>query len=77
MTTYRLASLQNNVENASFDEKYRAISALVKSITVNKKRDGRKEVPVVTITYRFNDPESMPHAPDLLSSVVKEDIVSK
>ncbi|HUI87718.1 MAG TPA: hypothetical protein VLX61_03225 [Anaerolineales bacterium] len=56
----RLASLQGNIENATYEEKFKAVSALVKSITVNKNKVGQKDIPVVTITYRFNDPESLP-----------------
>ena len=67
----RLASLQENIENASFEEKYRAISALVKSITVNKNTVGTKDTPVVTITYRFNDPENTSPFPVPTSAIVK------
>jgi site-specific DNA recombinase len=68
----RLVSLQSNIENASFDEKFRAISALVKSITVNKNKVGAKDTPVVTITYRFNDPENIPPLPVSMPTVVKD-----
>jgi site-specific DNA recombinase len=69
----RLASIQSNIENASFEEKFRAISALVKSISVNKNTVGTKETPVVTITYRFNDPEDITSFPELFPAVVKDD----
>ena len=67
-----LTSLQSNIENASFEEKYNAISALVKSITVNKNTVGAKDTPVVTITYRFNDPESITPLPIPTPAIVKD-----
>jgi hypothetical protein len=57
--TARLKFLQKNIENAGFDEKFKAISELVKNISVNKNVFEGKETPIVTITYRFNDPESI------------------
>ena len=53
----RLENLARNIENATFDEKYKVISELVKKITVNKMAVDGKEKPVVTITYRFNEPK--------------------
>lgn len=54
----RLENLGKNIENASFDERYKVISELIKSITVNKMVIDGKEKPIVTITYRFNEPKS-------------------
>jgi site-specific DNA recombinase len=68
----RLTSLNSTIEHASFEEKYSAISALVKSITVNKNRVGAKDTPVVTITYRFNDPESISSLPVRTPAIVKD-----
>lgn len=69
----RLASLQSSIENATFEEKFRAISVLVKSITVNKNMVGNKETPVVTITYRFNDPEKAVALPALSNPAIVND----
>ncbi|MGA7193615.1 MAG: recombinase family protein [Anaerolineales bacterium] len=68
----RLASLQGNIENATYEEKFKAVSALVKSITVNKNKVGEKDIPVVTITYRFNDPESLPAFSPSVSAILED-----
>jgi len=54
-------------------EKYQAISELVKSITVNNNQG----VPVVTITYKFNQPEEEIAVPSSYSNVVVGDHTSR
>ena len=41
---------------ATFEEKRRAVEELVKDIKVIPKTVNKKRVPIVTITYRFNEP---------------------
>jgi site-specific DNA recombinase len=55
----RLEALSKNIDNANYEEKFRAISELVKNISVNKSVFENKETPIVTITYRFNEPENI------------------
>ena len=66
--TLKLSSLKNRIDHASFDERRMAVLALVKKITVIPELFNGKLTPVVTITYRFNEP------PQLLSlpAVVKD-----
>jgi hypothetical protein len=51
----RLERIKKNIENATFEERFYAVSELVKEITVNKIVIVGKENPVVTIPYRFNE----------------------
>ena len=52
----RLKALSSRIENATFEEKRNAILALVKGIEVVPQEINGKKYPVVTITYRFNEP---------------------
>ena len=54
----RLEYLGHNIENATFEERFKVVSELVKSIMANKMVVDGKETPVVTITYRFNEADS-------------------
>ena len=66
----RLATLRGRIDRASFAHKRRAVEELVKGITVATRiADGRK-TPVVSITYRFEGPDSAsPDAAGLFSAV--------
>lgn len=59
----RLKALSSRIENATFEEKRNAILALVKGIEVVPQEINGKRYPVVTITYRFNEP--CPEVPEL------------
>ena len=52
----RLGQLGNRIDQASFEEKRRAVEELVKEILVQPNVVDGKAVPVVTLTYRFNEP---------------------
>ena len=52
----RLAQLGDRIEIASFEERRRAIEQLVKEILVQPQMIDGKLIPIVTITYRFNEP---------------------
>ncbi len=52
----RLGQLGNRIDQASFAEKRRAVEELVKEILVQPNMVDGKVVPVVTLTYRFNEP---------------------
>jgi DNA repair exonuclease SbcCD ATPase subunit len=54
----RLAGLQNQIHNATFDDKRRAVSELVKGIQVSTETIQGKKTAIVEITYRFE--ESLP-----------------
>ncbi len=58
----RLARLAERIDNATYEEKRQAIEDLVKNIVVTPQEIDGKRVPVVTITYRFNEP--CPDLPD-------------
>ena len=66
----RLATLRGRIDRASFAHKRRAVEELVKGITVATRiADGRK-TPVVSITYRFEGPDSAsPDAAGAFSAV--------
>jgi site-specific DNA recombinase len=55
----RLSSLGTRIDQASFEERRRAIGVLVKEINVTQEKNQGKIVSVITITYRFNDPCSI------------------
>ena len=52
----RLARLGDRINHATFEERRRAVMELVKDILVVPERIDGKLVPLVTITYRFNEP---------------------
>jgi site-specific DNA recombinase len=52
----RLAGLQNQIHNATFDDKCRAVSELVKGIQVSTETIQGKKTAIVEITYRFQEP---------------------
>jgi site-specific DNA recombinase len=52
----RLAQLGDRIEQASFEERRRAVEELVKEIRVQPQAIDGKLIPVVIITYRFNEP---------------------
>jgi chromosome segregation ATPase len=54
----RLNRLQSRIDKASYQEKRRAIEALVKRVDVDLQQIGRKKVALVTVTYRFDEPGS-------------------
>lgn len=56
----RLAVLQQRIDRATFEEKRRAVEALVGGIVVNTELVGGQPRAVVTITYRFDEPEPLP-----------------
>jgi len=51
----RLASLEGRIDQASFDERQRAVRRLVKGIEVRTKVIDGRRVPHVSITYHFQD----------------------
>lgn len=66
----RLSKLNTKIDNASFDEKRRAVVELVKEIKVMPEVICGKRIPVVYITYRFNEPcpEIIPQTPTLIQN---------
>jgi hypothetical protein len=56
----RLSALQRRIDGATFEEKRRAIEALVGGILVSTEMVGGEPKSVVTITYRFDEPEPSP-----------------
>jgi len=52
----RLAQLGDRIEQASFEERRRAVEELVKEIRVQPQSIDGQLIPVVIITYRFNEP---------------------
>jgi len=54
----RLTKLQVRIDEASFDEKRRAVEVLVKNICVDPQIIKGKPVAIITVTYRFDDPDS-------------------
>jgi hypothetical protein len=56
----RLSALQRRIDGATFEEKRRAIEALVGGILVSTEVVGGEPKSVVTITYRFDEPEPSP-----------------
>ena len=56
----RLAALQQRIDRATFEEKRRAVEALVGGIVVNTELVGGQPRAVVMITYRFDEPEPLP-----------------
>jgi len=55
----RLAQLGDRIEQASFEERRRAVEELVKEIRVQPQAIDGKLIPVVIITYRFNEPSQI------------------
>ena len=55
----RLAQLEDRIEQSSFEERRRAVEELVKEIRVQPQAIDAKLIPVVIITYRFNDPSQI------------------
>jgi len=53
----RLARLGDRIDQASFGERRRAVEELVKDIQVEPQTIDGKTIPVVTITYRFSEPD--------------------
>ena len=51
----RLSSLGNRIDQATFEERRRAVVELVKEIEVYSENIDGKKMPIVTITFRFND----------------------
>jgi hypothetical protein len=51
----RLEQLGNRIDNATFEERRRAVIELVKEISVVPEKIDGKLIPLVTITYRFNE----------------------
>ncbi len=68
----RLAKLGERIDQATFDERRRAVVELVKEIQVVPDVVDGKRVSLVTITYRFNDPDTMT-APTPLDPAVIQD----
>ena len=64
----RLSTLHKRIEGASFEEKRRAVKELVKGISVVSESAKGKHKPVVTMTFRFNDPVQNP--PDPIPAVL-------
>ena len=54
----RLTKLKARIDDASFEEKRRAVEALVKEISVDTQIIQGKPVASFTVTYRFDDPDS-------------------
>ena len=54
----RLSKLQTRIDGASYEEKRRAVEALVKEISVDTQIIQGKPVAFITVTYRFDDPDS-------------------
>ena len=52
----RLVKLGDRIDQASFDERRRAVEELVREIQVQPQTIDGKTMPIVTITYRFNEP---------------------
>jgi site-specific DNA recombinase len=55
----RLAQLGDRIEQASFEERRRAVEELVKEIRVQPQTIDGKLIPVVIIKYRFDDPSQI------------------
>jgi hypothetical protein len=51
----RLARLGDRIDHATFEERRRAVTELVKEISVVPEKIDGKLIPLVTITYRFNE----------------------
>jgi hypothetical protein len=51
----RLSSLGNRIDQATFEERRRAVVELVKEIEVYSENIDGKKMPDVTITFRFNE----------------------
>lgn len=64
----RLRILQDRIEEASFEEKRRAVKELVKRISVFSENVNGTHKPIVTITFRFNDP--IQNYPDPIPAVL-------
>ncbi len=54
----RLASLQDGIHKASFEDKRRAITELVRGIQVSTETIGGESTTVIEITYKFDEPIS-------------------
>ena len=52
----KLAQLGDRIEQSTFEERRRAVEELVKEIRVQPQTIDGKLIPVVIITYRFDDP---------------------
>ena len=73
----RLTKLQVRINEANFEEKRRAVEVLVKNICVDTQIIKGKPVAIITVTYRFDDPDSS--SPALLEApagLVAENITS-
>jgi len=55
----RLAKLEDRIEQSSFEERRRAVEELVKEIRVQPQTIDGRLIPVVIITYRFDDPSQI------------------
>lgn len=59
----RLKEIAGIIENATFEEKRKAVLSIVKSIEIVPEEVNGKHIPHVTIVYRFNEPS--PEIPEL------------
>ena len=55
----RLGRLQKWIDQASFEERRRAVEEFVKEIRIDLQEFGGKEVAVISVTYRFDEPSSV------------------
>ena len=53
----RLSKLGHAIESAAYSERRHAVTELLKGIEVETIQNDKKKVAVITITYRFNDPD--------------------
>ena len=65
----RLAKLQGKIDQATFSQKRRAVEELVKGVSVATRDADGPRTPVVSIVYRFEDPDQDPAQAAVLFSV--------
>jgi hypothetical protein len=67
----RLSSLQSQIQNATFDDKRRAISELVKGIQVSTETIHGEKTAFIEVTYRFEEPlPPVVYTPQLDTSIL-------
>ncbi len=66
----RLASLQDRIHKATFEDKRRAITELVRSIRVSTETMEGQSTAVIEITYRFDEPIAPVISTEIIDTLV-------
>ena len=73
----RLGRLQKRIDQASFEERRRAVEELVKEIRIDLQEFGGRDVAVISVTYRFDKPSSISPPAREEPAEVPEEVVTE